>query len=238
MDAGHGPQDALDSGGEPGLVGGALQDAGPHPRTGDAVLDVVEEELVQHVHTRGTERRPAVVEVVGELVVGVEAGGDHDVEVDLRGHLLDRLDVAPEADHGEVDDGVDAGRLELVQAFDGSWHLGGAVPPRGPVGGHLGRAHEDVLVHERGAEAGGVDRAAHRVDLPHVLSLGSRPRGGRPCYRTRHGDPRAPGVPDGAGQPARSGPARSTVMRSRTRRSCSMAARYSSQSGCSPEIWR
>jgi len=39
-------------------------------------------------------------------------------------------------------------------------------------------------------------------------------------------------------QPPTSGPARSTDRRSRTRRWLSMAARYSSQSGCSPEIDR
>ena len=130
VDPGHGPQDPLHPGREARLVGGALEDPGPHPGPGDAVLDVVEEELVEHVHARGTERRAAVVEVVGEVVVGVEAGGDHDVELHLRGHLLDGLDVAAEAHHGEVDDGVDAGRLELVQAVDGLCHLRGAVPAR------------------------------------------------------------------------------------------------------------
>ena len=56
MDAGDGPQDALDAGREPGLVGGALEDARAHAGAGDAVLDVVEEELVQHVHAAGAER--------------------------------------------------------------------------------------------------------------------------------------------------------------------------------------
>ncbi len=40
------------------------------------------------------------------------------------------------------------------------------------------------------------------------------------------------------GHPAVSGPARSMVIRNRTRRSRSIAARYSFQSGCSPATWR
>ena len=100
----------------------------------------------------GAEGGDSVVEVVGKVVVGVETGGDHDVEVDLLGDFLDRLDVAAEPDHGEVDDGVDAGRLELVEAVDGLCHLRVAVPTGGPVGGDFGRADEDVLVHERGSE--------------------------------------------------------------------------------------
>ena len=138
MDARDGAQDALDTGREPRLVGGALEDPGADAGPGDSLLDVVEEELVEHVHTRRTERGASVVEVVRKLAVGVETGGDHDVEVDLGGDLLHGLDVATETDHGEVDDGVDAGGLELLEALDGSPHLCVAVPPRWPIGGDFG----------------------------------------------------------------------------------------------------
>ncbi len=167
VDPGHGPQHPFHAGGEALFVGGALEDPRTHAGPRNTIFDIVEEVLVQDVHPARLERRRPVVEIVGQIVVGVEAGGHHDVEIDLLGHLLDELDVAAEAHHGQVDDGADAGLVQLLEALDGLGHAGDRVPSGGPVRGHLGRADEDVFVHQRGAERAGVHRPAHRVHLTH-----------------------------------------------------------------------
>ena len=62
--------------------------------------------------------RPAEVEVHRHVVVGVEAGGDDDVEVGGRGDPRDARDVAAEPDHRQVDDGVHAAGLQFVEPGD------------------------------------------------------------------------------------------------------------------------
>ena len=62
--------------------------------------------------------RAEEVEVHRHVVVGVDAGGDDDVDVGGRGDPGDAGDVAAQADHGEVDDGVHAAGLELVEPGD------------------------------------------------------------------------------------------------------------------------
>jgi hypothetical protein len=74
---------------------------------------------------------------------------------------VDAGDVATEADHGEVDDGVDAGGVQVVEAADGVGHTRLLVPGRGGVGGDFGVEDEDVLVHERRPERFGGDVAPH-----------------------------------------------------------------------------
>ncbi len=75
-----------------------------------------------------------------------------------RGDAGDARDVATQPDHGEVDDGVHAARLELVEPGDGVGHPCVFVAPRLRVvlrdlGGH----DEHVLVHERDADVSGID---------------------------------------------------------------------------------
>jgi len=77
---------------------------------------------------------------------------------------LDTGDVAAEADRREIDDGVDAARLQLPQPLDGLRDLGVFVPDWVVVV-NLGRQHEHVLVHEHSPEVAGVDRTAHSLDL-------------------------------------------------------------------------
>jgi hypothetical protein len=101
----------------------------------------------------------------------VAAGRDHDVEIDLLGHALDARDVAPQADNGRVDDRADAGggqRGELRDGVRDPRVL--AAPLVRIVLLHVGRQHEDVLVHEHLAERGGVDGAGHGLDLRHCSS--------------------------------------------------------------------
>src|SRR5262249_37642522 len=77
----------------------------------------------EHVDHRvaavGTSARQATPEEVGHHVECVEAGRHHDVELDLLGDASDPGYVPAQAQGGGVDDGVDAGLLELGQSTDG-----------------------------------------------------------------------------------------------------------------------
>ena len=54
----------------------------------------------------------------GEVVVGVDAGGHDDVDIDLVVDPSHRVDVAPVSQRGAIDDGVDAVLLHLAQRLD------------------------------------------------------------------------------------------------------------------------
>ena len=160
----HGPQDPLHPRRDTGFVGGALQDRGLDPGVGDAVLDVADEHLGHDLRAAERGTGAQVVEVHRQVVEGVEAGGHHDVQLGGRGDPGDARKVAAEADHREIDDGVHPARLQLVEPRDGvGLPFGAVAPPLRVVLHDLGGHHEDVLVHQRDAEIGGVDGAARRV---------------------------------------------------------------------------
>ena len=153
----------------------------------------------EHVHHRvghlGAERLvqrgAAVVEEERHAVVGVQAGGDDDVELGhLLGDPLDPRQVTAQADHGRVDDRADAlggQRAQLGHRVGDPGVL--AAPLGGVVLLHVRGEHEDVLVHVGRPEVGGVDRAADGGDLGHSgpqLPLEDLP--GRPL-RQVGGDP-------------------------------------------------
>ena len=101
-----------------------------------------------------------VVEPERDVVIGVETGRDNDVQVGGRGDPGDARDVAAQPDHGEVDDGVDAARLQLVEPLDRIGHPFVFVAPcfrivHRDLGGH----DEHVLVHQRDADISGSDRS-------------------------------------------------------------------------------
>jgi hypothetical protein len=157
------------------VVDRALEEPGPHARAGDAVLDVPHEHVHHRVGDLCTDRRvqgrAAVVEEERDLVVGVAARRHDDVEVDLLGDPLDPGDVAPQTDHGGVDDRPDARRGELVQLLHRVRHAVVLVPPLlGVVLLDVGAEHEHVLVHQRLAELGGVDGTTDGLDLGHCSS--------------------------------------------------------------------
>jgi hypothetical protein len=92
------------------------------------------------------------------VVVGVQPRRDDDVQVGGRGNTGDPWDVAAQPDHGEVDDGVDAARLQLVEPIDGIGHPFVFVAPCLRVVQRDFRGHDEhVLVHERDADVGGID---------------------------------------------------------------------------------
>src|SRR5689334_6793388 len=98
-----GSEDALNARRHTGLVGGALQHAGPHPGIANAALDIAHEhfnhDLGASEHGSGT----AVVEIVWDVVVRIDARGHDDLDGSLLGDSLDARDVASEAEDREVD---------------------------------------------------------------------------------------------------------------------------------------
>jgi hypothetical protein len=110
-----------------------------------------------------------VPEEEGDVAVGVQAGGDDDVQL---GHLLrdplDPRDVPAEADHGGIDDGGDPLGGERPQLFGRVGDAGLVAPPLlRVVLLHVGGEGEDVLVHVGRAQFGAADRAPHGRYLAH-----------------------------------------------------------------------
>ena len=129
---GDGAQHPLDPWRHAGFVGGALEDRRLDAGVGDAVLDVADEHLDHGLGSTEWCAGPEVVEVHRHVVVGVQAGGDDDVQLGGRGDARDARKVAAQPDDGEVDDGVDAAGLEFVQPDDRVGFALGAVAPAPP----------------------------------------------------------------------------------------------------------
>ena len=96
---------------------------------GDALLDIADEHVGDELGSAEDGAGAAIGEVVREVAIGVDAGGDDDVQAGLVRDPLDAGDVAAETEHGEIDDRVDAARFQLVHAGDG---VGDALAPRRP----------------------------------------------------------------------------------------------------------
>ena len=131
----------------------------------DPDLDLTDEDL------RDRLGRP-VAEEVRQLEERVDARGDDDVEIDLGVDALDPVNVATEPGGGRVDERRDPRLADGAQLLDrvGDAHLLVPValaPQVCVVEIRLGLHHEDVLVHQRGAELGGVDRATDCLDGAH-----------------------------------------------------------------------
>ena len=76
--------------------------------------------------------------------------------------------VAAEPDHRQVDDAVHAAGLEFVEAADRvGLPLGLLAPDLGIVVVDLRGQHEDVFVHQRHSEVGGVDLSSNGIELRH-----------------------------------------------------------------------
>src|SRR6185369_4983265 len=111
---GDGAQDALDAGRDALLVGGALQDGRLDAGAGDAFGDVAYKHVGHEFGAAEFGVRPLEVKVHRHFVVGVDARGGDDVESGRAGDALDARDVAAEPDDRQVNDGIDAARLQLV----------------------------------------------------------------------------------------------------------------------------
>ncbi|BBY23272.1 hypothetical protein MSTO_34770 [Mycobacterium stomatepiae] len=99
-----------------------------------------------------------------QVVVGVKPGCDNDIQLGSRRDSGDAGDVAAEPDHGEVDDGIHAPGLELVEALDGVSDPFLLVAPGFRIVLRDLRGHDEhVLVHQRHAEIGGIDGSARGI---------------------------------------------------------------------------
>ena len=145
-------------------IGGAFEEGGLDAGALDAVLELVEED-------RGDAVLVAVEEELREVVVGVDAGGEHDVEAALVGHPLAERGVAVEEHRARLDDGLHAMALDGVGVGDGGVPLGLLVievrelESPGLVGG------AEVLVDERQAKLIDVHGTARGLNCGHARNL-------------------------------------------------------------------
>jgi hypothetical protein len=135
-----------------------LDDAGADARAVDPLFDVGQEDRGHLVDVAAgkVERHPAV-----------DAGGAHDVHAVIRGRdALEQRRLPPEVERRQVDERVDADAARAPQRLDASAdRLVEIEHPRDAF--HGGRPAREVLVRERTAELGAVDRPGDRVDAGH-----------------------------------------------------------------------
>ena len=152
----------------PRFIDGALEEGGPNAGAGDAFGEVANEHLDHRLGRRRVDGGPPVLKEERHPVVGVDTGGDDDIDVDLVVDALDARDVATQTNHGRVHDGVDAQPFQRTKPPDG---IGDAVVLASPLGRvvllHLRREHEHVLMHQRRTERRRVNRAIYDLDLGH-----------------------------------------------------------------------
>ncbi|GAA1553799.1 hypothetical protein GCM10009762_28160 [Dermacoccus barathri] len=165
----HSAHDSLDTGGQPLLLDGALEERCTHTRVTDALAQILEEELGHRLRAAEQSVGSGVVELEGDVVVRVDARGHDDVEVGAFGHLLDARDVSTQPQYGGVHDGVDAESLEFLELADGLGNLGLFVP-FAVIDAVLLAEHEDVLVDERGAEVTRIHDPLDGLDISHRSS--------------------------------------------------------------------
>lgn len=160
----HRAQYPLHPGRHAGPVGRALENRGLDAGVRDALGQVADEELAEELGTVDQLPGPPEPEEHRHVVIGVEAGRDDDVDLDLLRHLQDAGDVAAQAQHGQVDDRADAAGGDVVELLHRVVDAGSLVPPARVVRLHLVVENEDVLVHQRHAEFVGRDRAEDGLD--------------------------------------------------------------------------
>ena len=169
MRACDGAEHPLDAGGHARLVDRALEEAGTNPGVRDALGEVADDQVRHRIGEVETGPGAADPKVVGDIRVGVRAGGYHDGEVDLSGDRHDPGDVSAQTDHSRIDDRVDPRRLDRAQLRDGVVDPGLLVPLAGQVLLDIGSEDEDVLVHQSAAEGTGVDGAPDRGDVGQAM---------------------------------------------------------------------
>ena len=129
-------------------------------------------------------------EELREVVVGVDAGGEHDVEAALVGHALAEGGVAVEEHRARLDDGRDAMALDRVGVGDGGVPLGLLVVEVRELEAPSLVGGPEVLVDERQAKLVHVHGPTRGLDCRHGGKLspaGLGPRGSRSGieHRTR-----------------------------------------------------
>ena len=98
---------ALDSRGHPLLLDRALEERRTHTGVRDALRQILDEHLRQRLRLVEEQPGTRVVELEGDLVVGVQPRGGDDVEVGPLCDPLDARDVATQTQDRGVHDRVD-----------------------------------------------------------------------------------------------------------------------------------
>ncbi len=169
---GHGAQYPLHAGRHTRLVGAAFQDTGFRVRARNAFADVLDEHVHHDFPAFECRARAAEVKEERDIVVGVDPGGDYDVQFRPGRHALDARNITSKAHHGEIHDGLHAARMQLIHAHDSVLDALFFVAPGLRIILHdLGGQHEDVLVHQRDAELPGIDRSANCLYSAHISAL-------------------------------------------------------------------
>jgi hypothetical protein len=149
-------------------AGRHLDDAGPDAGAVDPLGELAHEEL-GHL-AEGVAPVTAELEVGGRpLFLLVETGRAHDADTARGGHLGHELDVASEVDRARIDERAHAVGFELLHPLDAA---GDALAARGTIGGRVelpaGIPHQQMLVHERRAEAVGGHGSGDGVNGSHA----------------------------------------------------------------------
>ena len=148
----------------PGGVGRALEEGGADVGALAADFDVLDEVVGHHVDV-------AVLEVVGQVVVAVDAGAGDDLHSGLVGDPLHEAHVAPAEHGGRVDDRSHAAVLGAADGEQRRVVLELLVVAVGPLCGDGLVAEAHVLVYERQPQLPLVDRTLHRLNLGHPRTL-------------------------------------------------------------------
>ena len=161
--------------GDAGRVGGALEEGCPDVGPLNALLQVGDEVLGHRVDV-------AVLEVVREVVVAVDAGARDNPHAGLIGDLLHEMHVPP-AEHGcGLDDGLHAALLCGGHRGQRRVEFELCVVSGGPLGSHGLVAEAHVLVREHNAQLVGLHCALHGLNGGHSVGQ-SIERARRPARR-------------------------------------------------------
>ena len=142
------------------LVGHDLQHGRAEPGVTDPGGHVPLEQRLQRPVLVIEDLAPAaVMEREREVVVGVVAGGEHDLQAGALGRPGDKRRVAVQARHGHVDNRANPGLAEPAEPLARGRHLGLGIPApeAGPALLQGLCPDEHVLVHEHRAEIVDVD---------------------------------------------------------------------------------
>ena len=142
--------DLLDALGHAGRVSRALQEGRLDVAALDPLPEVCDEVLSNHVDV-------AVLEVVGQVVIAIDAGaGDH-ADPCLLGHARHEAHVAAAEHSGRVDDRLNAARLRLAHGHERGLQLRVLVVAARPLHGDGLVAETQVLVDQHDAQLGRLD---------------------------------------------------------------------------------
>ena len=131
-------------------------------------VDVADEHVGHDLGAVEQRSRSAEVEVHRHVVVGVEPGGDDDVDVGGRGDAGDARDVAPRPiTVRSTMLSTPRDLSSLRRSIASASRFASSPETSGWLSLISGGQHEDVFVHQRHAEVGGIDLSSNGIELRH-----------------------------------------------------------------------